>query len=308
MEFLNLHKNRKSPIWGVLGTLFIVVVLYSLFQIPFTGYMVMDGNGDYIIPYDQLEINLNLLLILLTLSFFGILIGFILSIKGIHKDSFLNLINTNNRIDIKRILNGFKTWAIILLISFVLDYYLISGPDFFTYRAMDTNFFLLVVVSFVFLFVQIFAEEVMFRGYFLQLFGSIFQHRWIPILVSGIIFGLVHMQNPEVNEYGYGIMLLHYCSAGIFLALIAVMDNRLELAIGFHAANNIISSILLNFEGSVFKTYALFNAESVDPYLGYVTWFISCVIFYIWASKKYNWNSLNYILKRTEKVSEITNE
>lgn len=306
MEFLNLHKNRKSAFWGSLLTFFLVIILYGLFQLPFSLYMVVGEDGNFIIPYETLEINLNYLLILLSLSFFGILLGFIISFKAIHKESFFNLVNATGKLDFGRIINGFKIWTGILLLFFVLDYFFISGPDFFTYRPVDWNFIFLIVVSFVVLFVQTFAEEIMFRGYILQIFGKLFAYRWIPILISGLIFGLVHMQNPEVEEYGYGIMMLHYCSAGIFLGLIAVMDNRLELAIGFHAANNIISSILMNFEGSVFKTYALFSTPEIDPYIGYVTWFISCIIFYNWAKRKYNWKPINYIFGKSIVVSQIT--
>ncbi len=295
MEFLNLHKGRENPFWGVLITFFLIFIFYSLFQIPLVVELSRLGLVNFNTFFDEAHINLNYALILFVLGFLGIIFGLQLSMNFVHRDQFLNLINTVNKIDVKRIFFGFNRWGFLLLITFILDYLFITDSSDIIYNGIGFNFFIAIFVSFVFLFIQTSAEELMCRGYLMQILGSVFKQRWIPILISGVLFGLLHIMNPEIEKYGMEIMLLHYCSVGVFLGVIVVMDNRLELALGFHAVNNILSGLLVNFDGSAFKTYALFTTSSVDPYLGYVVWLLSAIVFYIWCYKKYKWRSLSYL-------------
>lgn len=297
MEFLNLHKGRKNPIWGVFLTFIIMFGFYTIFQFPLLFELSSQNLSDFNTFFDESKIDLNYALILFVLGFLGLTLGLFISVTGIHNDHFNNLINTVNQIDYKRIFFGFNRWGVLLIITFVLDFLFITDASDIVYNGIGLNFFIAIFVSFVFLFIQTSAEEFMCRGYLMQVLGYIFKQRWIPIVISGVLFGLLHIMNPEIEKYGMEIMLLHYCSVGIFLGIIVVMDNRLELALGFHAVNNILSGLLVNFDGAAFKTYALFTTSSVDPYLGYVVWLLSAIVFYIWCHKKYKWKSLSYLTK-----------
>ena len=300
MEFLDLHRVRKNPIWGVIVTFILIVFFYALFQIPLALELMTQG-GDVNAFFDESNINLNYALILFVLGFLGITLGLQVGMRGIHKSKFVSLINTVNKIDYSRIGYGFLIWGILLVVTFIFDYYFITDPLNIIYNGIGMNFFVAIIVSFVFLFIQTSAEEFMCRGYLMQALGAIFKQRWLPILISGIFFGALHVMNPEIEEYGLEIMLLHYCSVGIFLGMIVVMDNRLELALGFHAVNNILAGLLVSFDGAAFKTYSLFTTSYVDPYMGYIVWLVSAIVFYMWCSKKYNWKSLRYL---TQNINE----
>ena len=43
--------------------------------------------------------------------------------------------------------------------------------------------------------------------------------------------------NPEVEKLGY-LILVYYIGSGLFLGIITLMDEGIELALGFHFANN----------------------------------------------------------------------
>lgn len=60
-------------------------------------------------------------------------------------------------------------------------------------------------------------------------------------------------------------MQVYYLGAGLFLALLAIADNGLELSIGIHTATNLFGSIVLKYEGSVLQTETLLskNGESM---------------------------------------------
>ena len=295
MEFLNLHKSRKNPILGVFVTFLFIVIFYSLLQIP----LVLELNAHNILDpnllFEKDIIDLNYALILFTLGFAGITIGLYVSMNTIHKDNFSRLIHVFDKISYRRIITGLYLWGGLQLLTFILDFLFITDASEITFNGITSNFFIAILVSFVFLFIQTSAEEFLCRGYLLQAIGYIFKKRWIPVLISGLFFGGLHILNPEIEEYGLGIMLLHYCSVGIFLGIIVVMDNRLELALGFHAINNILAGLLVNFDGAAFKSYALFTVSYVDPYIGYIIWLMSAIVFYVICSKKYNWKSLRYL-------------
>ena len=90
---------------------------------------------------------------------------------------------------------------------------------------------------------------------------------------------------------GYGL-LVFYISSGLFLGIITLMDNGLELALGFHIANNFFISILTTSSWSVFQTPSLLKEVStpeVTP-LYAIDFFLPLLILLFIFAKKYRWN------------------
>ena len=52
------------------------------------------------------------------------------------------------------------------------------------------------------------------------------------------MFAMMHISNPELSVLGPGL-LLYYFMAGVFLSLLTVQDDGLELAMAFHIFNNL---------------------------------------------------------------------
>jgi membrane protease YdiL (CAAX protease family) len=84
--------------------------------------------------------------------------------------------------------------------------------------------------------------------------------------MTSLIFGSMHVFNPEVAKMGYVIMI-YYIGTGLFLGVITLMDEGIELALGFHAANNLVGAILVTSDWSVFQTYSIFKDMS-EPSAG----------------------------------------
>ena len=78
----------------------------------------------------------------------------------------------------------------------------------------------------------------------------------MPLLVTSVLFGLMHAANPEVEKMGF-IIMLYYIGTGLFLGILTLMDEGLELALGFHAANNLIGALLLTSDWSALQTNSL---------------------------------------------------
>ena len=155
------------------------------------------------------------------------------------------------------------------------------------------SFIMLVGISFFIIPLQTSFEELFFRGYLIQSFGRRFNTPLFPMLLSGVIFGLMHFSNPEVNVLGTGI-LGYYILTGIFTSLMAVMDEGLELGIGFHAANNIFGCLIVTNHWQVFQTDALWMDMS-EPKIGFdliITLLIFFPLMLFIFAKKYKWKSL----------------
>ena len=135
------------------------------------------------------------------------------------------------------------------------------------------------------------AEELLMRGYLFQGLGVALKSRLAPLLITSISFGLLHSFNPEVAKLGYGLISV-YIITGLFLGIITLMDEGLELSIGFHAANNLVIALLVTSDWTAFQTNSLYKDVS-DPTLAEFIIFpliiYTLVIFIL--SKKYKWSA-----------------
>ncbi|TNE55793.1 MAG: CPBP family intramembrane metalloprotease [Bacteroidetes bacterium] len=182
-----------------------------------------------------------------------------LCVRYIHKRKFVTLITIRKAPDLKRILFSFLIWMAFLFLFFVLNLFL--SPEEISWNFQPAQFGILLLISLVFVSIQCLFEEIFFRGYLLQAFGSTIPNKWIPALLSCGIFTLMHFQNPEVELLGWGA-LLYYFATAIFLTWITVIDDGIELSSGFHIANNLFGALWLTNDWQVFQTDALFRSHA----------------------------------------------
>lgn len=291
-NYFSLHKKRELPILGAVLAIILMVIGNSVFTIPFIGALLFDqGIGsmhDMQASMQTNTLNNNLLLFLMALGFVGLLVGLYFAMRWFHKSSFITLFSSDSKIDWSRIFYGFGVWFILALLMHVVDYYWVTGPEEFTFQFDLLNFLILILVAVVMLGIQTATEELIFRGYLVQVFGRYINIPIIPIILSGALFGLMHIANPEVAENGVATMMMYYIGVGVVLGLVVFLDNRIELAIGFHAANNIFTATIANYHNSALRTDALFLSDQpADMSTGLIAWYISAFVFVLIVQKKY---------------------
>lgn len=81
------------------------------------------------------------------------------------------------------------------------------------------------------------AEELLLRGYVLQMTGRIAKSWWAILIIVGGIFFALHLGNPEVEVFGWHAYLSYGLSAFLFTVL-ALTTGRLEYSIGAHIGWN----------------------------------------------------------------------
>lgn len=211
-------------------------------------------------------------------------------VKLVHPQSITSLTTSRKKVDWKRIMFAFMVWGGITIAVTGADILLSPGDYVFNFQPLP--FLYLVVIGVLLIPFQTSFEEYLFRGHMMQGIGLMAGNRWMPLLITSLLFGLMHLGNPEVEKLGSGI-LVFYIGTGLFLGIITLMDEGLELALGFHAANNLITALLVTADWTAFQTNSLFKDIS-DPKLG---WDVLIPVFVIYPAllyffgKKYGWTN-----------------
>ena len=58
--------------------------------------------------------------------------------------------------------------------------------------------------------------------------------------------------------------MIYYVGTGLFLGIMTLMDEGMELALGFHAANNLFTALLVTADWTAFQTHSVLKDLS-DP-------------------------------------------
>lgn len=241
----------------------------------------------------------NTFLFFMLLTFVFGLIAVFLVVKFLHKQSLTDLTTSRPKVDWKRVAFSFFLWASISVLFIFIDIYF--APEDYEYNFQLVPFLILAVIAIAMIPLQTSMEEYFMRGYMMQGLGILAKNRWFPLLFTSLLFGLLHIMNPEVDKLGYGI-LIFYIGTGLFLGIITLMDQGLELALGFHAANNLTAALLVTADWTAFSVDSLYRDIS-EPVLGWdmlVPVFVVFPILLLVFSKKYGWT--NWKEKLTGKV------
>jgi hypothetical protein len=208
----------------------------------------------------------------------------------VNQQSFTEMTTSRKKIDWKRILFMFAFWGAISAVMIFLTAY--TTPETMQYNLDWDKFLPLLLVALLMLPLQTSFEEYLFRSQLMQGLGIATKTRWIPLIVTAILFGLMHSANPEVEKLGMGVMIF-YIGTGLLLGIMTLMDEGLELALGFHAANNIVAALLVTSSWTALQTDSVY-IDIAEPSFGIVD-ILPIVIGYpvilFILGKIYKWNN-----------------
>ena len=296
-DFVAQAFKAQHDAWRyVVGTV-LIFVIWQFGQLPFVGAvtwkLIKDGKSitelnDYTTLTNTLSKNLTFFLMMLTfiVGFFGI--WFV--VKFIHQQKFLEVITTRKSFDWKRFFVGFSLIAVLIVVATLADYY--ASPEDYSYNFNLIPFLILAVIGIILVPIQTSFEEIYFRGYLMQGLGVIFKNRAVPFILTSVVFGMLHFFNPEVDKIG-NIIMISYIGTGFLLAILALMDEGLELSMGFHAGNNLVTALLVTADWTAFQTESILISEA-DPSVNFDVLFpvlIVYPIFIIILAKIYKWKN-----------------
>jgi len=290
--YKNLHDGWRYFV----GVLIIFVAWQFIGAIPLIGFLLVEIFEGGTMPTEisgMVEVlGKNLFLFLMLITFAVGLIGIFFSAKVLHKQSILNLTTSRPKIDWKRTFFIFAIWGLFSIGSTLLSYYL--APEDFEVQFNLQPFLILFVITIVLIPLQTSFEEYLFRGYLMQGFGLFFKNRWLPLIITSVGFGLIHGFNPEIDVLG-PIVMVFYIGTGLVLGIMTLMDEGLELAIGFHAANNMFIALLITSDWSALQTHAVLKDITDPSQMGIMEIFVPVFVIYpillLILSKKYGWKN-----------------
>ena len=279
--FSQQAKLGKNNWWRYLLGFFIILtawilvgsVLFSIFQIylitKYANISPQQINSLYL-SGDIEKINRLFQQAPATLQAIALLSTFVLGllallfvVKVIHKRSIKSLITPYDKFNYGRFLHGFIIFLLCTALIVAVGY-IFSDRTGIEFTFNPSSFFVFLLLSCSLLLIQTSFEELFFRGYLLQFLGLKIKNFWSLIISTSAIFTIFHLANPEIQAYGVWIIVAAYIIPGLFFAAIALWDNRLELSLAAHFANNFFVLIIIAPKVSVLASEPIFTLTEVE--------------------------------------------
>lgn len=307
--FIEQGVKIENKFWKYVIGSAIIIVASLVGQVPFLLGLLYDTqlNGkEYPTTNEDVMhyFESNVTLVLILVSFVFTLIGVYFVVRYLHNQSMLSVTTSRKKLDWSRVFYSFSIWSAFTIVSTLIFYYL--SPESFVFNFKPIPFAILVVIGALLIPIQTSTEEYVFRGYLMQGFANLAKNKWFPLLMTSVIFGSMHLSNPEVLKMG-NIVFVYYIGTGLFLGIITLMDEGMELALGFHAANNLVGALLVTSDWSAFQTHSILKDVSepqagLDVILPVIV--IYPILLYIF-SRKYKWSGWKEKLTGTIKTQEF---
>lgn len=301
--FIEQAYKGNNAWWRVLIT---IVLTTGIFVGNAVAYFMM-SKEQLEAAYEKMNEIPNYWSLIINLMPFVFLLGLLFYlVTNLHKRNVLSLTTSRKKIDYKKFFYSLKLVFFLNVVVFAISYAIDSSMILWNFN--PAKFAVLFVTSLLFFPFQIGLEEYLFRGYLMQQIGIMVKNRWFPLVFTSVVFGLFHSVNPEVAKMGYGVMIF-YIGTGFLLGIMTLMDESIELALGFHLGNNLMAALLITSDFTALKTDAIFKYTGVEDPVDMLNEMIVSIlivypiILYIFA-KRYHW--INWTQKLTGKIQPIT--
>ena len=242
MRSIFFQVKHEFPTWKIVLGFFIISVFYVLGS--FAIGLICSSASFCTFSTGLGRTPLSLLFVLF--SFVPIWIGVWVAMKFIHNVPMKELFGSFGKLDFQLLLKGFFVMLVLgISIESVLQFIPVVS-DFIYYEPNQVLFlsdwvkWLLPVILFIF--VQSAAEELIFRGYLLQIIWSKSASYLYAVICPSLIFGILHF-----DAQSYGANAWFYCFntfvVGCLLCLVTLHTGNIALAFGLHWGGNTVSLV-----------------------------------------------------------------
>ncbi|MFM8243497.1 MAG: lysostaphin resistance A-like protein [Crocinitomicaceae bacterium] len=301
MSFLTNSDSGRNDFSSYALTICLILIAYGfLGSLPLLIDLRLSGSDlSEVMSIEHMAriLGKNRLLVHLLLPFVFIFIALYIGIIQFHKRKFLSVLTNSTNFRWKRFVTSFCLWWGIMFVFVLVEFFM--GYEFKLNFNLST-FIPLVLISFLLIPIQTTAEELLFRGYLAQSLYRKIGSTLHVIITTSAFFALMHAFNPEVATLGYGI-LSYYFLTGIFLAIMTIMDDGMELSLGYHAANNVFTAIMITNNWQAFQTDAVF-LDTSKPSFGLDSILTLAIIqpaLLLAFSKMYNWKNWKRLISKS---------
>ncbi len=250
-----------------------------------------------------LGISSNTGLLMMLFPFIVALIAFVLLVKPLNGRSPKIIINGTDSFRWNRFFISALVWtilsAIYLFINIKID------PSNFSLNTKSLTLISLILISMLLFPLQAAFEEILFRGYLMQGFTVMYRNKLFPLIMTSVMFALMHGLNPEVKAFGFWTMLPQYVLFGLIFGIMTIMDDGIEAAIGAHAANNAFLCIMVTNDSSALQTQAVFVQHNIYPWLDLSTMLFMGVLIIVIMNMIFKWKNISEIFRQVNRNNII---
>ncbi|TND04080.1 MAG: Abortive infection protein [Bacteroidetes bacterium] len=301
-RYLEAGREGKNDWWRYLvGILLVFFIGYGLVgQIPIlilifwgikNGYISSIADPELqskIFNPEVMHLSPHVIMLTQMALFVGGMLVLWIVVRFMHRKRFMSIVTASRNVRVRRIGFSFITYIGVMLATLTIQ--MRADPTNYEYIFQLKPFLITILIGLTLLPIQTWWEEFFVRGYMLQGFGLAVGKALIPLLTTSLLFGLLHMMNPEAQKYGWEIMLPQYVMPGLIFGLLTVLDEGQELAMGAHWANNLFLISAVTSSDYVIQASAIYRVKSFDPvtelWIGALQLFTFLAI--MWATYKWN--------------------
>jgi len=271
------------------ATLPMLAVLSSAESVQQRGF-----NASNFVP-EAVGLSPSAYLALVLIPFAVALVALLLAVRRLHRRPLNTLVTggLRNRPRYWRIVLGAGTWGLLLALVELLRY--MWRPSSYVFSFDPSTFYPALAVLLLLIPLQIAFEEIAVRGYLHQQVTYRTGRPWIGLVISSTVFAMLHGLNPEVNLLGWDVMGLYYVSVGGFLAILSILDNGLELALGVHLATNLYATAGVHMTGSALPTPSIITTEAGDGWVVLALFLLQAFIFLAAFAKTSHWTPAAFL-------------
>jgi uncharacterized protein len=240
-----------------------------------------------------LGVSSNTGLLMMLFPFIVALIAFILLLKPMNGRSLKKIINGTDSFRWNRFFISALIW--IIMSAIYLFVYLKADPANFSLNNKSATLIPLILISVLLIPFQAAFEEILFRGYLMQGFTVLVNNRVFPLIITSILFVLMHGMNPEVKAFGFWTMFPQYFLFGMIFGIMTILDDGIEAAIGAHAANNAFLCIMVTNDAAALQSPALFVQHNVYPWTELCSMLFMGALIIVVMNMIFKWNNFSEI-------------
>ena len=242
-------------LWSLLGVL-LTAIIFAVKPEPREPWLDLLGNSVAFVP-------------LLILCLF---------VPLVHKRKALTIFSVTGKIRGNLIFVGILSWGILLIFESLFKFLL--NPNDFRVTLNFKEFIPTFLIAIIFISIQATSEELLFRSLIPQALGGFFRNPYAIIAISGMLFGLPHLSNPEANSQIF-VSLIGYTLTGIGWGWATYKSGGLELAIGAHIVNNIYALTIVGYDNSAVSASSILKTNELNMTLSTIS---SLIMLSVWIA------------------------
>ena len=285
------NKEKKTEFWRtILGFLLFIVLISVFYAVIFYGWSIFVQSSFLNNP--------KITIILLFGSFITWHLALLIIVKLLHKRSYVSLIGAKKKLNLKQFLLAIFVTISISLVSLIIIPFesILFSQNYLPRIEMSyiKDWLPWVLPALFVIFIQVSAEEVLFRGYLLQQLRARFCSYWIWAIIPSFLFGIAHYDFSTFENNTF-IYMLNAFVFGVLASILTVQSNNISYALGMHFINNIIGVLFFGL-GDTLSDLSLVKSyfDKTGIYMTYIILFqtalqiITFLILFNWLKRHKN--------------------